>query len=388
MKHQKKIAIYSGDIPSTTFIERLILGVSRSNYKLYLFGFIKTSPPVYNGSVSVVGYKNNKIHKAFHLLKYSVLLFFFKNQQKSKLDRILKARSRNVLSDKVKCYPVLWHQPDIFHLQWAKGLEDWIWVQEFGMQLVLSLRGAHINYSPIADRELAAMYRNYFPKVDAFHAVSKAIADEAEKYGAQKEKIKVVYSGLDIEPEHADNIKTNDVFTILSVGRSHWVKGYTYALDACKILKDANFNFKYTIIGAAENIELAYQIQDLGLQEDVELLDYMPFSRVQESIYQSDMLLLSSIKEGLANVVLEAMALKTIVLSTDCGGMNEVITDGINGFLTPIRDAETMAQNISEIANLPEDIKEKIREQGIKKIQSNHTTHQMVNAMIALYDGL
>ncbi|SDS68695.1 colanic acid/amylovoran biosynthesis glycosyltransferase [Formosa sp. Hel1_31_208] len=388
MKHQKKIAIYSGDIPSTTFIERLILGVSRSNHKLYVFGFLKKSIPVYQGSVAVVGYKNTKIHKAFHLLKYSVLLFIFKRQQKSKLDHILKARSRNALSDKVKYYPVLWHQPDIFHLQWAKGLEDWIWVKEFGMQLVLSLRGAHINYSPIADKDIATMYHNYFPKVDAFHAVSKAIAVEAEKYGAQKEKINVVYSGLDVVPKHVENIKTNDVFNILSVGRSHWVKGYTYALDACKILKTANFNFKYTIIGAAENIELAYQIHDLGLQHNVELLDYMSFSRVQESIYQSDILLLSSIKEGLANVVLEAMSLKTLVLSTDCGGMNEVITNGVNGYLTPIRDPETMAQHIIEIANLPEDIKEKVREQGLKRIQLNHTTSQMVNDMIALYDGL
>ena len=49
----------------------------------------------------------------------------------------------------------------------------------------------------ISDIKLAAMYRKYFSNVDGFHAVSKAIALEAQKYGAPKNRIKVVYSGLD-----------------------------------------------------------------------------------------------------------------------------------------------------------------------------------------------
>ena len=75
----------------------------------------------------------------------------------------------------------------------------WLAILALGIKLVLSLRGAHINYSPIADLKLADMYRKNFPKVDAFHAVSKAIALEAQKYGAQKSNISVVYSGLDLD---------------------------------------------------------------------------------------------------------------------------------------------------------------------------------------------
>lgn len=387
MKQKLKIAVYSGDVPSTTFIERLINGLSNSGHQVYLFGFIK-SKLNYSSSVSVFAYRNTKIQKALFLLKYSLLLFLFKNKEKSKLDHILKRKSKNLLLDKVKSYPVLWHKPDVFHVQWAKGLKDWMWLKDFDVKVVLSLRGAHINYSPIADLALANTYRELFPHVNAFHAVSKAIAYEAEAYGAQKEKIKVVYSGLDLDLQPTKITIKNNTFKIVSVGRPHWIKGYTYALDACKLLKDQGFDFKYTIIGADNDIELLYQVHDLGLHNEVELLNQMPFSFVQDHVQHSDLLLLSSLKEGIANVVLEAMTLETIVLSTDCGGIHEVISTGDNGFLTPIRNSKAMANKIIEISALPEEKKRQIRANALETVKNSHSEKQMVDNMLTLYETL
>lgn len=387
MSKKLKIAIYSGDIPSTTFIERLIKGLSVNKQKVYLFGFLK-SKVAYNENTIVVAYKNTIISKSIHLLKYSTLLFLFKNKEKKRLDLILRLQSKNMLLSKVKCYPVLWHKPDIFHVQWAKGLADWVWVKDFGIKLALSLRGAHINYSPIADLELATMYKKHFPKVDGFHAVSKAIALEAERYSAKNKKIKVVYSGLNLEVSAKTELKNNTVFQIISVGRSHWIKGYSYALDACRLLKEKGFQFKYTIIGGAKDIELLYQIEDLGLQDEVTLLDRIPFSKVQQQIQNSDLLLLPSVEEGIANVVLEAMTLKTIVLSTNCGGMDEVIKDYENGFLIPIRNSELMAKRIIEISKISEPKKEKIKQKAINTIKKQHNEKQMIKGMLELYHNM
>lgn len=389
MKHLKKIAIYSGDIPSTTFIERLVQGISGTGNRVYLFGFSKSPIPQYNQNVSVFSYKNTKVSKGFHLLKYTLLLFLFRKSQKSKLDRILKAKSKFSARNRVKFYPVLWHKPDIFHIQWAKSLEDWVWVKDFGIKLVLSLRGAHINYSPIADKTLAETYSKLFPEVDAFHAVSKAIGIEAQKYGANSKQIRVVYSGLDLQnTSKVFNTSESRTFKILSIGRAHWIKGYNYALDACKILKAAQFDFNYTIIGGADNIELSYQLQDLDLNDNVTLTSQLPFEEVQTKIQQSDLLLLPSLKEGLANVVLEAMSLNTLVLSTDCGGMNEVITDGTNGFLTPIRDVRAMAEKIIEIAAIADKQKRIIIHKAKEHVSAHHSTQQMVRGMLELYESL
>lgn len=386
MKRKPKIAIYSGDIPSTTFIERLIEGLSLDAYEIYVFGFIKTKVK-YQGSVSVYAYKNNRAYKLFYLLKYTVLLSLFKRKEKRRLDSIIKSQSKNVLLDKVKSYPVLWHKPDIFHLQWVKGIEQWMWVQEFGIKLVISLRGAHINYSPLANNALAEVYRKNFPLVDGFHAVSKAIAKEAEKYNASADKIEVIYSGLP-NTKQAILKRMNKKFHILSVGRAHWKKGYSYALDACRALKDENFEFKYTIVGASKSIECQYQVADLELFNEVVLEDNLPYDRVQEMIQQSDILLLPSVEEGIANVVLEAMSNHTLVLTTNCGGMTEVINDGVNGFVIPYRNVEAITRRIKEISKLSIEESDAVRVNAIATLKTEHTQSRMVKNMSVLYQNI
>ena len=385
MKKNFKIAIYSGEVPSTTFIERLIVGLSQRNHLIYLFGYQKKKIAYKNKNILIKSYSQSHFYKLFILLKYSALLFVFRNAEKKKLDKHINTNSKFKMLSKIKYYPVLWYNPDIFHLQWAKSCSDWSWVQQFGIKLVLSLRGAHINYSPIANPDLAQTYRTYFPQVDGFHAVSKAMAAEAQKYGANPDKIKVVYSGLP-EIDFSSNSKSqNKVFQILSVGRNHWKKGYNYALDTMKILSDKGVDFRYTIIGANDSEELEFQKSDLGLEKCVEFKGNIPFQEVQKIMYESDLVLLSSVEEGIANVVLEAMQLGTLVLSTDCGGMNEVIENGINGYTVPIRNPQKMAEAIQKIILLSENERQKITLEAQKTINQNHTDAKLVSDMILLY---
>ncbi|MDP2159802.1 MAG: hypothetical protein Q8K02_04925, partial [Flavobacterium sp.] len=190
-----KVALYTGELPPPVFIDRLIHGLAKEGVELVLFGAMKTKVSYAFPNVTVVGY-GGKMHKAWHLFKYTVLLLLFKAKAKRKLDKILAQQERSGTLQKLKSYPVLYHQPDVFHLQWAKSIGDWMWVQEFGMKLVLSLRGAHINYSPIHDESLRLSYETHFPKVAAFHAVSKALSKEGQRYGAVERGIHLVYSGL------------------------------------------------------------------------------------------------------------------------------------------------------------------------------------------------
>jgi colanic acid/amylovoran biosynthesis glycosyltransferase len=103
---------------------------------------------------------------------------------------------------------------------------------------------------------------------------------------------------------------------------------------------------------------------------------------------KANLLLLPSVEEGIANVVLEAMSLETLVLTTDCGGMAEVIEDGVNGFAVPIRDAQAMATKIIQIAALPQVKKTEILKSAILTIKKQHSTHHMVDQMLALYQSL
>lgn len=386
MNKPYKIAVYSGEIPSTTFIERLVDGISKRGVKVYLFGLQKKKKPYSHPNICEVSHTENSFNKFFNLLKYSILLFFFRNKEKRKLDAFIKNHCTNHRRARLKFYPVLYHRPDIFHIQWAKSISDWMWVQEFGIKLVLSLRGAHINYSPIADPELAQTYRTYFPRLDGFHAVSEAIAREAQHYGADPQKIQVVYSGLTDLDAVFDKKPKNEVFEILSVGRSHWKKGYNYALDTMKILSDKSVDFRYTIIGANDSEELEFQKSDLGLDTVVAFKGNVPFQQVQKIMYESDLVLLPSVEEGIANVVLEAMQVGTLVLSTDCGGMNEVIENQKNGFIVPVRNPQKMAETIIKIISLSKEEKEKIIQKAKITIEQNHSDTKMVSDMMTLYN--
>ena len=102
----------------------------------------------------------------------------------------------------------------------------------------------------------------------------------------------------------------------------------------------------------------------------------------------SDVLLLPSVEEGIANVVLEAMLNNTLVLTTDCGGMTEVINDGVNGFIVPSRDVEAIADRIKAISQLSVEESDGIKTNALTTIKAGHTHEQMVNKMQELYNNV
>lgn len=180
----------------------------------------------------------------------------------------------------------------------------------------------------------------------------------------------------------------NEIFQIISVGRAHWKKGYTYALDACNILKGQGFVFHYTIVGGKNDIELAYQIHDLNLIESVTLVDNLSNSEVQELIQNANLLLLSSVDEDVANAVVEAMLKKTLVLSTDYGSLQNAVQDGENGFIVPIRNSDSIAKKVIEISNLLEVEKEIILKNAVETIKNTYSEKQLTSNKLDLYQSL
>lgn len=383
-----KVVVHSGSIPSTTFIERLIENLAAQGFEILVHGRKAKNFHGYTGNIRMIGYGGRL--SQFILGARSILgLLFFRPANFRKLLKLYHAKklSRAFLEWFAATGPIVRFEPDIFHLQWAKSVSEWMFLQSFGIKMVFSIRGSHINYSPIGDERLAASYREWFPKVDGFHGVSEAICREAAKYGADPDKCRVVYSGLDLNEFPFAEVKRvrRDEIEIISVGRPHWIKGYHFALDAMKLLADRGVRFKYRIVGGI-NEELLFQIHDLRLTENVIVEERLDFKDVKSRISSADILLLSSVEEGIPNVVLEAMALGTPVISTDCGGVSEVIQDNVNGFLVPIRDPEAIADNVQQVLSLSDCCLDKVRHAARKKIEEQHTQEKMVADMKSLYE--
>ena len=393
-----KIGIYTGTIPPPVFITNLINGLADKNDTVMVYG--KASERNYKFSSSAV------IQRKVPITKLGIILYSLYIHARLIIRRpnlylaIAKMISQNstnwiqFLNRSCRVFSPFLDNLDIFHIQWAKTLADYPeFIEQLDCPIILSLRGAHINYSPLANEHLANGYKKYFPKVSGFHAVSDSIARETEIYGADLRKITIIYPAVKRELINNKSIKKmNDsqkLLRIISVGRCHWKKGYTFALDAISILNNKGVPFHYTIIASGkDNENIHYQIHDLGLKESVTFINGLPHDEVIEKLLESDLFLLPSLEEGISNAVLEAMALGVPVISTDCGGMGEVIRNGDNGYLVPSRDPNSMASAILNFINSDNNNKSKIVYNARETIIHNHLLSHQVDQFKSLYNSI
>ena len=388
-----KVAIYSGSSPSTVFIENLIKSLSNSSIQVYIFGNESEKFPQKHSHVNYFLTPKTYFKKKYNFIKiifialifkpkflYKLLKFYFKNKGEI---------NQSLISWLNKVVPVINNLPDIFHIQWAKSLKFWFFLNElFKTKIIVSLRGAHINYSPIFDKKLANDYKVFFPRVDSFHAVSNSILKEACNYFDIKDKTKVIYTAFDMDSfsfKKKDR-KFNNSYKFVSVGRFHWKKGYQYSISAVNRLLEEGNNIHYTIITKDNpSEEILYQIDDLGISNNIHLKSFYEQDDIYLEIVNSDCLLLPSVEEGIANVVIESMGLNTLVISSDCGGMAEVIRNGENGFLYKSRELEELIIKMRFVINLSEKDRVLIINKAKSDIRNKFSMNKLGTKMEQLY---
>ncbi len=336
------ITILAGSVPSTTFIDAQINAMAEDGYPITVIGK-KTGAFYYDRNVRVLLIPDGIVARLLFIIR-----MLFATGFKSLFKIIADSKGITSLYHDLLFYlPVIYSRPDKIHIQWAAFIHNRDLLFElFPGKIVVSLRGAHINYTPVTTSEIKESYLRLFPRVHRFHAVSKAIAKEAEKYGARPGNTDVIYSFVsdallakEIQPK-----ESRQHLHIISVGRFFWKKGYEYALDALSLLQRNGIPYTYTLIAEGKTpAHIVYQVYQTGIGDNVRIVNGLPHGDVLREIEKHDVLLLSSVEEGVANVALEAMATGTPVITTDVGGMREVIENNISGFIVPPRDIHAIA---------------------------------------------
>jgi colanic acid/amylovoran biosynthesis glycosyltransferase len=377
-----KIIIFDGSFKTTPFINRLVKGLSEK-HEVYILGVNEAlTHKIKNVNYVSLGSNLSRIKflkTTLQLTKVSQLIKTLKHLVRGNRKQLQQQNLQTVLENIA---------PDIIHLQWTSVI-PWFETVLTAQQtpVVLSQRGYHSNVRPFIDTENLDYLKQWYPKIAGFHSVSKAIADKGDLVYQSDEKInQVIYTGLDIE-KHPKNktYSKPETFEIVSVGRPHWIKGYEYALLACKLLKEKGIKFKYTIIGAEGNEELQYLRHDLGVQNEIQLLERMPQNDVFQYMQKASVLVLPSLAEGVPNVVVEAMALGVPVISTKCGGVEELIENEVNGWLVPTRDPNILAEALIKFNQLSEEHIDKICVAAREKVEAQHSETKMITDMEALY---
>jgi glycosyltransferase involved in cell wall biosynthesis len=159
-------------------------------------------------------------------------------------------------------------------------------------------------------------------------------------------------------------------------------KGFHIFIKALSILKQREVPFKAVIAGKGRiTWYLQYLRWKLDLKNELTMRGWVKNDERDEFVDNIDLYVLPSRTETFGMVVVEAMARMKRVIATKCGGPEEIITDGVDGFLVDKENPEAMADKLEELIKNPEKSKES--PMNANKVAINNYSLEAVSMQIS-----
>jgi len=221
--------------------------------------------------------------------------------------------------------------------------------------------------------------------------------DIAGRYNITKaDKIRVVPLGLELErfasvgPRKGklrNELKVKEGAILIGiVGRLVPVKNHRMFLDACKKLLGlaGGIDIRCAVIGGGdERPSLESYARGLGIGDKVA---FCGWKEEMADIYADlDIVALTSLNEGTPVALIEALASGRPVVSTDVGGVKDVVEDGVNGYLVALGDSSDFAKRLLELAKDPER-RAAFGRNGRQGVLRSYSKERLVRDMKALYE--
>ncbi len=229
-------------------------------------------------------------------------------------------------------------------------------------------------------------------------AVSQHTADHMiSEEQAPPEKLHVVLNGIDFaRVKRSDNYDRNrarqefadeETPLLLIAARLHPEKGYEYLFQAITKLKH-RFNGKIKLLVAGKGALLNHyqeMVRALGCDDVVTFLGFR--KDLPDLMAGVDLFVLPSVAEAFGLVLAEALYLGTPVVSTQVGGIPEIVADGVDGVLVPPANAEALADAIAALLNDPTR-RGQMAGTGCEKVLRKFRFADMVRSYEAVYQQL
>jgi glycosyltransferase involved in cell wall biosynthesis len=261
---------------------------------------------------------------------------------------------------------------------------------EFGLPYVVSLRGSDVPW--YSERFTWIYYILKWPIIFIWKKSAAVIANSlkikklALRSNAHQE-IGVIYNGINIDifkPENNPNQHEN--FTILCASRLSRRKGFNYVIEAfAKIIKKYPAT-KLIIAGGEGNAEeeLRAQVKKLNLDDRVNFTGFItPNTEFIKYYNASDVFVLPSLNEGMSNNMLEALASGMPIIMTPTGGADELIKEGINGYIVKFKDSNDISEKIEKLIKEPDLVKKMALES--RKIAENFSWKKVASQYAEIY---
>lgn len=213
-----------------------------------------------------------------------------------------------------------------------------------------------------------------------------------QRIGADPEKCVTVYNGISIDnPGSLPEEKTRNDYGIQNervvigiIARFAPEKDHeTFLLAAREVLR-TNGKFTFLLVGDGKTKPSMQKLsKDLGIDNNTIFTGFVDDPR--EVLPIIDIGCLTSRREGMGIVLLEYMAFRKPVVSTNAGGIPEVVQEGVNGFLVDPGDYKSMAGKIIELAQ-DANLRTGMGQEGFSILNAKFTDKIMVNNIEKLYD--
>ncbi|QDT37251.1 glycosyltransferase family 4 protein [Stratiformator vulcanicus] len=199
-------------------------------------------------------------------------------------------------------------------------------------------------------------------RTDRFITVCDAMADQYADAGvAPREKFVTIYSGMDVEPflqppRSPREVRSKFGFTstdivVGKIARLFHKKGHEFVLRCAADVVRQNSRVKFLFVGDGILREsLEQQIADAGLTDHFRFTGLVPPDRVPELIHAMDIVVHTSLREGLARVLPQGLIAGKPVVSYDIDGAREVCITGETGCLLPPESISELTAALTELA--------------------------------------
>ncbi len=237
--------------------------------------------------------------------------------------------------------------------------------------------------------------RFWVPRYDEVMAVSEDLYQRCLEWGVADERRHLVRNAIDtaefrrtLSTEQAKQQcgASTDVILVGAVGRLSAEKGFDRLIRAVDQVIASGIDVNLWIAGEGkERAELERLIGSLGRQDHMRLLGHV---KDPKQFFQSlDMYVLSSLTEGLPNVVLEAMALEVPVIATRVAGLPALLDNGEHGILINPDSVDEIATAIRDLAQ-DRQLRMRFASSSRQAVERSYSFEERMRKVADIYDGL
>ncbi|MFL0194607.1 glycosyltransferase [Clostridium sp. WILCCON 0269] len=279
-------------------------------------------------------------------------------------------------------------KPDILHSHYATSYG--LYGRMSGYHpFIISVWGSDVYEFPRSNSLKAKLLSYILNGADAVCSTSADMAKETGKYCSKKE-ITITPFGVDIDKFNVKvPVLKNEYVTIGVIKNLHKIYGIEYLVKAFEaLLKETNKDIRLMIIGhGSERGNLEKLCDDLKISSKVTFTGNIDNTKVSDYINRMDIVCIPSLSESFGVAAVEACACGRPVVSTNVGGLKEIVFDDYNGYTVDPCNSELLKEKLKILIENEDKVKS-FSVNARKLVEEKYNWIENARIMKNLYDKI